>query len=391
MEPKYQLKINNGNIRIGLAVKYYGNQFLIDKSVESLYGKIYQSETQKYFYMLNYGLNKLTYKDYNIDVIVNKIGNEINDENVHSTLQNTELDIKIYGEEINLQVYKDVIKSFIDDAVAFYEEHIMDLESSDDKVIVYFFDEYWEVLTKRLPRKLSTIYLNGKEKEMYEYIKKFKSKEVKERYGTLGIPYKKNIMFEGYPGTGKTSLIFALASELNYNIAILNFNRSLDDNAFMRAIRKLPKNSILVLEDIDVLFKERKENDGYKSNISFSALLNTLDGIAFRDEMISIMTTNYECNLDSALKRPGRIDLSLNFSFATKGQTKFMFQNFFPDNKESFEEFYKTIKRLKYTTAILQQYFMCHMDNFEGLSEGLEEFKELCEKHNYDKKLSLYA
>ena len=45
MEPKYQLKINNGNIRIGLAVKYYGNQFLIDKSVESLYGKIYQSES----------------------------------------------------------------------------------------------------------------------------------------------------------------------------------------------------------------------------------------------------------------------------------------------------------------------------------------------------------
>jgi hypothetical protein len=31
------------------------------------------------------------------------------------------------------------------------------------------------------------------------------------------------------------------------------------------------------------------------------------------------------------------------------------------------------------------------MDNFEGLSEGLDEFKELCEKHNYDKKLDLYA
>ena len=31
-------------------------------------------------------------------------------------------------------------------------------------------------------------------------------------------------------------------------------------------------------------------------------LYNTLDGIAFRDEMISIMTTNYECNLDAALK-----------------------------------------------------------------------------------------
>ena len=45
-------------------------------------------------------------------------------------------------------------------------------------------------------------------------------------------------MLEGLPGTGKTSLIFALASELKQNIAILNFNKDVDDNVFMRAIRK---------------------------------------------------------------------------------------------------------------------------------------------------------
>ena len=38
-------------------------------------------------------------------------------------------------------------------------------------------------------------------------------------------------------------------------------------------IRRLPKNSILVLEDIGVLFKERKENDGYKSSLSFALFL----------------------------------------------------------------------------------------------------------------------
>ena len=31
------------------------------------------------------------------------------------------------------------------------------------------------------------------------------------------------------------------------------------------------------------------------------------------------------------------------------------------------------------------------MDNYEDLHEGIEEFKKLCEKHNYDKKLDLYA
>ena len=37
---------------------------------------------------------------------------------------------------------------------------------------------------------------------------------MKRRYLETGTPYKKNIMFEGYPGTGKTSLVFAIASEL---------------------------------------------------------------------------------------------------------------------------------------------------------------------------------
>ena len=389
-KPTYSLQINNGNLRIGLSVKYYGHLFLKDKTNEAIVGKIQNPETGVYNYMLSYGCNVINYKNTDIKIWNNILDKEITDDNVHSHLQNTEILIEVYGDKKS-EEYKTLIKEFIDESIKYYEENIMEIDSEEGKVSIYFFDEYWELLTKRNPRKLNTIYLNGIENELKEYILKFKSKENKERYASLGIPYKKNIMLEGYPGTGKTSLIFALASELKYNIAIMNFNKDLDDNAFMRAIRRIPKNSILVLEDIDVLFKERKANDGYKSNLSFSALLNSLDGIAFRDEMITIMTTNYLCNLDAALKRPGRIDKSINFTFATKKQTKFMFENFFPEHKEDFQEFYKNIKRFKYTTAILQQYFMRFMDDYENILEGVDEFKENCEKHNYDKKLDLYA
>ena len=92
----------------------------------------------------------------------------------------------------------------------------------------------------------------------------------------------------------------------------------MDDNNFMRAIRRLPKKCILVLDDIDALFKERKSNDGMKNALSFSALLNTLDGLAYRQGLITFMTTNYLCNLDSALKRPGRIDKIYSFQLASK-------------------------------------------------------------------------
>ena len=71
-----------------------------------------------------------------------------------------------------------------------------------------------------------------------------------------------------------------------------------------------------------------------------------------------------------------------------------MFSKFFPDNIEQFKEFYKLIKRMKFTTAILQQYFIWHMENtFEELikEENITEFKELCGKNNYDKKLDLYS
>ena len=195
---------------------------------------------------------------------------------------------------------------------------------------------------------------------MIDYIRNFLKPETKEFYEELGIPYKLNILFEGLPGTGKTSLIYTIASELKRDIAILNFNKDVDDNVFMRALRRLPKKAIFVLEDIDVLFKERKENDNYKSMISFSGLLNSLDGMAFKDDLITIMTTNYECNLDIALKRPGRIDKSLNFSFAKESQVKSMYYKFFKNNtKEEYKEFYKQIKGLNFTTAMIQQYFLC--------------------------------
>ena len=404
----YHLKIKNGTSKLALAVKYYGYQLRTNKYCSSIFGRTYKQERDEDFeeqinYVLNYGNNNILYKNNSLRIDISKVDGAL-DEYAHTSVFPTEVDIHL--DRVNPELKKDeklqdyefyynIVDELINDAKEYYHEKVLDLETQNTKLItIHMFDEYWETLCRREPRKIDTVHLDGMETETLEYIKKFLLPETKKSYKEKGIPYKKNILMEGYPGTGKTSLIFSLASELNYNVAFLNFNKDVDDNAFMRAIRRLPKNSILVLEDIDVLFKERKSNDSHKHIITFSALLNTLDGLAFKQDMITIMTTNYECNLDSALKRPGRVDKVIHFDFAKESQVNNMFDKFFPDNKEQFKDFYKLIKRLKFTTAILQQYFIWHMENtYEELvkEENITEFKELCGKNNYDKKLDLYS
>ena len=116
-----------------------------------------------------------------------------------------------------------------------------------------------------------------------------------------------------------------------------------------------------------------------------------MDGLAYGDTMISFMTTNFLCNLDSALKRPGRIDKIVHFDVATKSQTEHMFNKFFPDATEDFEDFYDKIELCKYTTAILQQYFMWYMDDYPEVIKNIKQFKDMCRKNNYSEQLDLYS
>jgi hypothetical protein len=403
----YELNIDNATLQIGIAVRYFAYQYSENKSRTAVVGRLWKSEAKvedTYELYLPFGYSMITYEGDRYQIKVTKTGEAIDhlcNTYMHPfeiTMALVETEEMKYCDDAYFQykkekvdVFQDKVKKFIADAQVYYSTHITEVEDKSGVVGIYIFDEYWELLNRHQPRKIDTVCLDGKEGEILNYIKKFKSPQVKKRYLETGTPYKKNIMFEGFPGTGKTSLIFSLASELDCNIAIINFSKDMDDNNFMRAIRRLPKNCMLVLEDIDVLFKERKENDGYKSSLSFSALLNTLDGLAFRQGTITVMTTNYLCNLDSALKRPGRIDKIIHFGLATENQVRHMFGKFFPEKVDEFDEFYQKIRSCKFTTAILQQYFLWHMEEYEGVMSNIKEFKKLCSEHNYESNRNLYS
>jgi len=96
---------------------------------------------------------------------------------------------------------------------------------------------------------------------------------------------------------------------LKLNICYLNLSGdSLNDDSLNRLLNSTPTQSIILLEDIDAIFVGRESVRGAKTGVSFSGLLNALDGVRSQEGRILFMTTNHREKLDPALLRPGRAD-----------------------------------------------------------------------------------
>ena len=71
----------------------------------------------------------------------------------------------------------------------------------------------WHVISTQPRRPLHSVVLDEGERErILDDMKLFN--QSRQYYGDLGIPYRRGYLFYGTPGSGKTSLITALASEL---------------------------------------------------------------------------------------------------------------------------------------------------------------------------------
>ncbi|XP_052901680.1 mitochondrial chaperone BCS1 [Anopheles moucheti] len=190
-------------------------------------------------------------------------------------------------------------------------------------------------------------------------------------YSDRGIPYRRGYLLHGPPGCGKSSFITALAGEIEFGICLLNLSeRGLTDDRLNHLMNVAPQQSIILLEDIDAAFVSRQDTLQQKAafeglnRVTFSGLLNCLDGVASTEARIVFMTTNYLERLDPALIRPGRVDVKEYVGHCTRHQMEQMFRRFYTGtdaeaNARIFGERVGADGR-NVSPAQIQGYFMVH-------------------------------
>ena len=237
------------------------------------------------------------------------------------------------------------LQQFVDDVVRCH------VKRQGVQSYLYTYNDGWDYVEGYSSRLLDSVVLEPGEKEyLLQDVAQFRSS--RQRYQRLGVPYHRGYLFYGPPGTGKTSLISALAAQFGMSIYTLNL-ADFSDRTLMSAVNQVPRNSVLLFEDIDCMRGSQSragEDSGTGQNVSvvaggkesvsalvgvtLSGLLNVLDGFYAPTGVLFAMTTNHVEKLDQALLRPGRIDYKLYLGKASDHQKMELYRRFFPDSPE---------------------------------------------------------
>ncbi|KAI5780925.1 BCS1 N terminal-domain-containing protein [Geopyxis carbonaria] len=277
--------------------------------------------------------------------------------------RNSEEQRDIYGgsnESIRLYVLgrdPTILKELMEECRHEYVQH------DSEKTIVYrdggtaSGKDGWKRCFARFSRPLDTVVLDEKQKnEFVEDIEEYLSPSTARWYGYRGIPYRRGYLLYGPPGTGKSSLSFAAAGIFGLRIYVLSLaSTMLTEDRLSTLFSTLPTKCIVLLEDVDSAFVDRGTHSpevvtgpakpgqplrpdpskpADRVGISFSGLLNAIDGVSSQEGRILIMTTNHIEKLDPALIRPGRVDLKIEFKLASTTVLAALFERMFDVDPE---------------------------------------------------------
>ena len=192
-------------------------------------------------------------------------------------------------------------------------------------------------------------------------------------YVQRGVPWRRGYLLYGPPGTGKSSLIRALASELSLDIASLDVGRmGLSDDDLRDAMMEAPMKALIAIEDIDAVFVKRDGGEK-RSGVSFSGLLNAIDGVAAQEGRALIMTTNHKDKLDPALIRDGRADVHMELGCVNAETAGRLFKRFFPDELKHCERFKVSLEDAFVNPSAVQGWLLSNSGDVEraASAEGL--------------------
>ncbi|KAF9170467.1 hypothetical protein BGX20_008931 [Mortierella sp. AD010] len=211
------------------------------------------------------------------------------------------------------------------------EAQLKFIERDKSRTVIFQADQYgaWRRTKSRPKRPLDTIVMDPELKNyIVEDAKEFFASE--SWYSERGLPFRRGLLLYGSPGTGKTSFIHALAGELGLNIYVVNLSsKNLTDDTLSELVSDTPSRCLLLIEDVDAAFVQRESKDA-AMGITFSGLLNSVDGVSAQEGRMLCMTTNHLERLDEALIRPGRVDVRARFGKATQSQAEELFIKFYP-------------------------------------------------------------
>jgi transitional endoplasmic reticulum ATPase len=147
-----------------------------------------------------------------------------------------------------------------------------------------------------------------------------------ELFQKLGIDPPKGVLLHGPPGTGKTMIAKAVASETDANFISISGPEIMskyygESEKQLRDIFKEAEDnapSIIFIDEIDSIAPKREEVTGEVERRVVAQLLSLMDGLQARGQVIVVAATNRPNAVDPALRRGGRFDREIEIGVPDK-------------------------------------------------------------------------